>query len=123
MVVKICVGLVMMLMINHVIACCWYGSLALCSTLPRNSKRYSEVPSIVLSGEQRGIGTYDLNGKNWIVQAEMESAPFGEAGLSWRCMGAEALVSAVCNDGPFERLRPSSVPSGLCCIDALGIST
>lgn len=50
MVVKICVGLVMMLMINHVIACCWYG-----------------------------IGTFDMNGKNWIVQAEMESAPFGEA--------------------------------------------
>ena len=28
MVVKICVGLVMMLMINHIIACCWYGNWA-----------------------------------------------------------------------------------------------
>ena len=44
MVMKVVAGLVMILAINHLIACCWYG-----------------------------IGTVELDGKSWIVQAEIGS--------------------------------------------------
>ena len=34
---------------------------------------------------QQGIGTFDPAGKNWIAQAEMETAGFGEAGCRDTC--------------------------------------
>ena len=49
MVMKVVAGLVMILAINHLIACCWYG-----------------------------IGTVQLDGKSWILQSEI-STDFPEA--------------------------------------------
>lgn len=43
-------GLTMILAINHIIACCWYG-----------------------------IGSLSFDGKSWILLAEIESAGFAEA--------------------------------------------
>ena len=50
MVMKVVAGLIMILAINHLIACCWFG-----------------------------IGTVELDGKSWIIQSQLETADFAEA--------------------------------------------
>ncbi|CAE7589521.1 KCNH2 [Symbiodinium natans] len=76
MVMKVVAGLVMILAINHLIACCWYG-----------------------------IGTVELDGKSWIVQAEIGSE-FTEAyaaSIHWALTQFTPATNNIAPDNALER--------------------
>mmetsp|Transcript_29091 Transcript_29091/g.67469 ORF Transcript_29091/g.67469 Transcript_29091/m.67469 type:complete len:721 (+) Transcript_29091:36-2198(+) len=77
MVMKVVAGLVMILAINHLIACCWYG-----------------------------IGTVALDGKSWIIQSEMENADFAEAyaaSIHWALTQFTPATNNIAPDNALER--------------------
>lgn len=76
MVMKVVAGLVMILAINHLIACCWYG-----------------------------IGTVQLDGKSWILQAEIGSE-FTEAyaaSIHWALTQFTPATNNIAPDNALER--------------------
>lgn len=76
MVMKVVAGLVMILAINHLIACCWYG-----------------------------IGTVELDGKSWILQAEIGSE-FTEAyaaSIHWALTQFTPATNNIAPDNALER--------------------
>lgn len=77
MVMKVVAGLTMILAINHIIACCWYG-----------------------------IGSLSFDGKSWILLAEIESAGFAEAyaaSIHWALTQFTPATNNIAPDNALER--------------------
>ncbi|CAJ1402802.1 unnamed protein product [Effrenium voratum] len=77
MVAKVLMGLVMMLLINHIIACLWYG-----------------------------IGSWNLDGKSWLVRSQMDQAGFAEAyavSIHWTLTQFTPATNNVAPDNALER--------------------
>ena len=87
MVMKVVAGLMMILAINHLIACCWYG-----------------------------IGSLQVDGKSWIQRSDIEEAGFAEsyaASIHWALTQFTPATNNIAPDNAVERCL---VAMGFCWI-------
>lgn len=99
MVMKVVAGLLMILAINHIIACCWCPPL----------KTYYFLLSVL----RYGIGLLGVDGRSWIMQSDIQMAGFAEAyaaSIHWALTQFTPATNNIAPGNAVER-RGSSHPT------------